>query len=69
MKRYFNFPNLKQVVKIEFEPTSIVRTLSIPELFDNIDATIVEITKREFIALSCKYKKENETNLSMSIER
>ena len=72
MKRYFNMMKAKQVVAVEFSPNSVVRDMDISSLFGgNFESNkdIVEITKREFILLSQKYQRDNDTNLSMTIIR
>lgn len=69
MKRYFDFPESKEVVKIESVENSVIKTMSIEELFGTRDETIKEITKKEYIRIGSRYKRENSTNLTMTICR
>ena len=68
MKRYFNQMKEKQVVMIEFDANSVVRTMDICSLFGT-NEDIVEITKSQYRRLMYQYKASNTTNLQMTISR
>lgn len=69
MKRYFIFPEAKEVVTINFESNSVVRTMDTSELFKGRKDVVVEVGKNQAIAAMAKYRRENETNLTMTITR
>ena len=69
MKRYFIFPEAKEVVTINFESNSVVRKMDTSELFKGCKDVVVEVGKNQAIAAMAKYRRENETNLTMTITR
>lgn len=69
MKRYFDFPERKEVVKIESVENSVIKSMSIEEIFGKRNEVIREMTKQEYIRVGSRYKRENQTNLTMTIAR
>lgn len=69
MKRYFDFPESHECVKIEAAYNSVLGSMSIEELFGDRHEVIKELTKKEYIVVEQKYKRENVTNLTLTITR